>query len=480
MRHGRFTMFVRQFFVKGLAHSSYLLGGSRSCAIVDPQRDIEVYLDAAREMGFRITHILQTHLHADFVSGHMDLAAATGGEIVAPASAECAFAHRAVQAGDVVEIDQVALKVLDTPGHTPEHVGYVATDRSRGPSPAAVFCGDTLFVGDVGRPDLFPGRARELASKLYDSLHTQILSLPDHCEVLPAHGAGSLCGRAMSARRTSTIGYERLYNAALQIADREEFIRSLTTDMPPAPDHFARCSAVNGAGPALVSDMPPVRALPPADFARAAAEPGALMLDVRLYEAFAAMHVPGSWHIDLTGNFATFAGWLLPPDARVLLVCETDAEAAHAATLLRRVGIDRVEGCLAGSLFAWAVAGMDLGHVPLLSAEELNQLARSGGPLQLVDVRAPAEYDQGHIEGAANISAPDLRARHVELDRSLPTALVCSSGHRSSMGCAILKRAGFADVRNVAGGMAGYGARGWAPACPMCVGPHGPRVASAP
>ncbi len=248
-------MIVQQFFVPGLAHSSYLLGGTSTCAIVDPRRDVQVYLDAAKEMGMKITHILETHLHADFISGHLDLAEKTGARIYAPASAHCDFPHQAVAEGDVFSIEDLEIRVLETPGHTPEHITYVVADQARGPEPVGIFCGDTLFVGDVGRPDLFPGKARQLASSLYDSLHGKLLKLPDFCEVFPAHGAGSLCGRAMGAKRTSTIGYERRFNAALQIHGREEFITSLTSNMPEAPDHFSRCSAQNAAGPALVAAL---------------------------------------------------------------------------------------------------------------------------------------------------------------------------------------------------------------------------------
>jgi glyoxylase-like metal-dependent hydrolase (beta-lactamase superfamily II) len=231
-------MFVQQFFVKGIAHSSYLLGGTTTCAIVDPRRDIGIYLDAAKEMGMKITHTSRTHLHADFISGHLDLAELQEAVIYAPKSAKCQFKHKAVAEGDTFKIENMHLRVLETPGHTPEHISYVVTDTSRGSEPVAVFCGDTLFVGDVGRPDLFPGIAEQLANKLYDSLHKKLMTLPDFCEVYPAHGAGSLCGRAMGAKRTSTIGYERKYNSALQISDREAFIKSLTTNMPAAPDHF--------------------------------------------------------------------------------------------------------------------------------------------------------------------------------------------------------------------------------------------------
>ncbi len=248
-------MIVQQFFVKGLAHSSYLLGASNNCAVVDPRRDIDIYLQAAEDMKMKITHILETHLHADFVSGHLDLAQKTGAVIYAPLSAKCAYRHNPLKEGDAFEIEDIQIKVLETPGHTPEHVTYVVTDKARGQEPVCVFCGDTLFVGDVGRPDLFPGRAKELASKLYDSLHSKILLLPDFCEVYPSHGAGSLCGRAMGAKRTSTVGYERKYNAVLQIKKKDEFIKSLTTNMPAVPDHFSRCSEINRKGPSLTKEL---------------------------------------------------------------------------------------------------------------------------------------------------------------------------------------------------------------------------------
>ena len=463
-------MFIQQFFTKGLAHSSYLLGGSETCAIIDPRRDIDIYLQAADDMGMRITHILQTHLHADFVSGHMDLAEATEATIYSPG--ECGFDCQIVSEGTEISIEKLRLKVLETPGHTPEHVSYVVTDTARGQEPVGVFSGDTLFVGDVGRPDLFPGRAQELASKLYDSLHEKLLALPDFCEVYPAHGAGSLCGRAMGAKRTSTIGYERLHNRALLIEERSEFITSLTSNMPAAPDHFSRCSAINGAGPALVKDLPTPEPLIPAAFDQHAKRSNTIVLDTRPYEMFGGQHVPGSYHIDIRGNFATFAGWILPPDQDILLVSMSPEEAAEATVWLRRVGLDRVVGFLKGGTFAWAKEGLMTGHLPQLSVHELQSQERE---LVLVDVRAPSEFQKGHVETAINIPAPELRTRWTELNPALPIATICSTGHRSSMAASIIKQHGFRHVYNVAGGMTAYGAAGYGPKCAMCVIPHGPR-----
>jgi len=467
-------MLVQQFFVKGLAHSSYLLGGTKTCAIVDPCRDIEVYLDAAKTLGMKITHILETHLHADFISGHLDLAEKTGARICAPKAAGCTFDHTPLAEGDTVEIEDMVVRVLETPGHTPEHLSYVVVDQARGPDPVAVFCGDTLFVGDVGRPDLFPGKAQELALSLYHSLHEKLLKLPDFCEVYPAHGAGSLCGRAMGAKRTSTIGYERKYNGALQIKDKDEFIASLTTNMPAAPDHFSRCSAINGSDPTLIRSLPVLAPFDPANLNGLVASRDMVVLDVRSYDAFGGQHVPGSYHIDLGGNFATFAGWIVPPEKDILLVALESGQAEEAAVWLRRVGLDRVVGYLDGGMFEWAKAGLHTGHVGQLSVEEIHQMSTGDRNMTVVDVRAPNEYQGFHIEGAVNIPAPDLRERYSELDPTMPTVLICSTGHRSSLSASILKQHGFRDVFNGAGGMTAYGAAGYGPECPVCVIPHGP------
>lgn len=468
-------MIVQQFFVKGIAHSSYLLGGTKTCAIIDPRRDIDIYIDAAKSLGMKITHILETHLHADFISGHMDLAEKTGATIYAPKAAQFAFDHAALVEGDTFDLEDVKISVLDTPGHTPEHISYVVVDRARGPEPASVFCGDTLFVGDVGRPDLFPGRALELAEKLYVSLHEKLLTLPDYCEVYPAHGAGSLCGRAMGAKRTSTIGYEKQYNAALQIGDKGNFIASLTTNMPAAPDHFKRCSAINGEGPKLVGDIPFIKALEPRAFKEAIALENAVVLDTRAYDSFGGQHVPNAYHIDFGGNFATFAGWVLPPGREVYLVSLDEAQAIEASVWLRRVGVDNIKGFLAGGMFDWAVAGFPTGHVKQVSAYELKELSLKGSKMTLVDVRAPSEYEGFHIEGAINIPTPQLREKYKDLDKSVETVLICSTGHRSSMAASILKQHGFEKVANASGGMTGYTAAGFGPECPVCIVPHGPR-----
>ncbi len=469
-------MLLKHFFVGKIAHSSYILAGKKSCAVIDPERDVDVYIREARAMGVEITHILETHLHADFISGHMDLAKKTGAKIYIARSAECTFDHVALSEGDSIEIEDMLLKVLETPGHTPEHLSYVVIDKSRSDSPIGLFSGDTLFVGDVGRPDLFPDMAEELALKLYHSLHYKLLKLADYVEVYPAHGAGSLCGRAVGSKWRTTIGYERNFNPALQIKDKARFVKSLTQDMPPSPDHFSRCSDINRNGPALVADLPTMEEFAPAQFKERMRVANTVLLDARGYHAFASQHIPDVWHLDLSGNFPTFTGWVMPPDKDILLIADDYNKATEANTWARRVGVDRIVGCLDGGMVAWAVAGFKTSHIGLISAGELHDMITGTTSFVLLDVRAPLEYADTHIEGAINIPVADLRTRHHELNKDKTTVLICSSGNRSTLGASILKQHGFNDVYNVAGGLSGYSAAGYIRECRVCVNPHGSRL----
>lgn len=471
-------MLLKHFFVEKIAHSSYILAGQKSCAVIDPQRDVDIYLQEARKMGFQITHILQTHLHADFISGHMDLANQTGAKIYIAKSAECAFEHVALVEGDTIEFENIHLNVLETPGHTPEHLSFVVTDKNRGESPIGVFVGDTLFVGDVGRPDLFPDMAEELAGKLYHSLHDKLLKLPDYCEVYPAHGAGSLCGRSMGAKYLTTIGYERKYNPALQNEDKGEFIKSLTEDMPSAPDHFSRCSDINRQGPARIEALPRLERLSVADFQERMWNGDVELLDTRNYLAFGGQHIENSWHLDLNGNFPTFAGWVLPIDKDILLIADDDEKAQEGVLWARRVGIDRIVGYLAGGITGWLTAGLPTGRVVQISAEDLHDMILEEDNFTLIDVRAKAEFEENHIKGAINIETADLRTEYQELDSERPTILVCSSGNRSSLGTSILAQKGFNHLLNVTGGMTGYSAAGYTQECRVCANPHGSRYFS--
>lgn len=469
-------MLVQQYYVDGIAHLSYLVGGKTSCAIVDPKRDIEEYVAAAKRLGLKITHILETHLHADFVSGHMDLAKRTGATIYAPKSGGCRYDHVAVGDGSRLDIEDMHIEVLDTPGHTPDCVCYVVTDRSRGDEPVAAFTGDTLFVGDVGRPDLFPGRGDELASKLYANLHGKLLKLPDTCLVYPAHGAGSLCGKAMGAMRVSTIGYERQFNPALQHATEEAFKKALLSGMPEAPDHFARCSDINRQGPALAADLPAPRPMPPGEV-ESLAKDGHLVLDVRDYSGFGGAHVPGAINIDAAHNFPTFAGWLLPPDKPIILVAPSDEQIPLLTTMLRRVGLDQVVGYLEGGMLPWTVGGFLIDRIPTMSIREAHDHCEEGTePLTILDVRAKGEWDMSHVDGAVHMPLPATRIRDSELDRETTIALMCKSGARASTAGSILQAKGFTNLAVIAGGMTAWVAAGLAPECATCALTHGPRI----
>lgn len=471
-------MLIKHFFINKIAHSSYILAGSDGCAVIDPERNIDIYIKAARALGVEITHILQTHMHADFVSGHMDLAEKTGAKIYVAKSAQCSFDHVGLSEGDTIEIEDIVINVLETPGHSPDHLCFVVVDTSRGEDPVCAFVGDTLFVGDVGRPDIFPDIAEELADKLYHSLFDKILKLPDFCEVLPAHGAGSLCGRAMGAKWGSTIGYEKNYNSVLGITDKDAFIKSLTEDMPAAPDHFSRCNDINRKGPALVSQLPNMKDLNAESFKEMIEKEKVAVVDTRSYLAFGSQHIPGSWCLDINGNLPTFAGWVLPTDKDLLVVSDSFKEAEKTNVWLRRVGQDRIVGYLDGGMAGWAVKGYKTNHITQISAEDLHDMVTGSEKFVLLDVRAKEEFEDGHIDGAINIPVADLRERHIELNKEAAIIMICSSGNRSSLGVSILSQHGFKNLYNVAGGMTGYSAAGYTKRCTVCQNPHGSRFYS--
>src|ERR1700674_2282171 len=372
-------MYFEQFYLTCLAHASYMIGSVGEAAVVDPQRDVDIYLKAADEQNLKIRHIFETHLHADFVSGHKELAARTGAKIYIGAQANAEFPHVPLNDGFEVKMGAVRIRALETPGHTPESVCLVITDEEessesksserkssecKAAQPCAVLTGDTLFIGDVGRPDLSKTHtSRELAGLLYDSLHEKLLALPDATKVYPAHGAGSLCGRAMGAERSSTIGTERLTNYALQIASQEEFIAQLTANLPSRPDYFLEDAEINRSGAATLTELPLLPALSPAGLQTLLQQNAHLnvivnVLDVRPGDEFAAGHVPGSINIALSGQFASWAGGILGILSKPVLIGETDAQIEEARMRLARVGIEELRGYLAGGVAAWQKAGL--------------------------------------------------------------------------------------------------------------------------
>jgi len=444
-------MHFEQFYLGCLAHASYLLASEGQAIVVDPQRDVEIYLHAAETRGVSIRHIFETHLHADFVSGHKELAARTGAQIYMGAEAEAQFPHVAVGDGFQLQVGKILVSIRDTPGHTPESICLVITDEEKSSQPWAVLTGDTLFLGDVGRPDLSKRFSpAQLAGMLYDSLHQKLLTLSDEVLVYPAHGAGSLCGRNMRAERVSTIGTERLTNYALQIESREEFIRQLTSHLPARPEYFLQDAEINRAGAPALGDLPALRAMKPAELKSLLAE-GTIALDVRPGEQFAAAHVPGSVNIALSGQFASWAGTLLGLGSRPVLIAESEEAVSEARMRLARVGLEGPQGYLAGGVEAWHKAGLPLSTLPQIRVEELSkQLQQSG--LQVLDVRREPEWEAGHVEGASWWPLDNFKVAAPEIDREAPVAVHCKGGYRSMIACSLLRRAGFENVINVAGG----------------------------
>jgi glyoxylase-like metal-dependent hydrolase (beta-lactamase superfamily II)/rhodanese-related sulfurtransferase len=449
-------MYFEQFYLTCLSHASYMIGSEGEAAVVDPQRDVDIYLKAADEQSLKIRHIFETHLHADFVSGHKELAARTGAKIYIGAQANAEFPHVPFTDGFEVKMGAVRIRALETPGHTPESVCLVITDEEKSAQPCAVLSGDTLFIGDVGRPDLSKTHTSlELAGLLYDSLHEKLLALPDAVMVYPAHGAGSLCGRAMRAERSSTIGTERLTNYALQIASREEFIAQLTANLPNRPDYFLEDAEINRSGAATLTDLPPLPALSPAEV-QALLQQNVNMnvLDVRPGDEFAAGHVPGSICIALAGQFASWAGGILGIHSKPILIGESDAQVEEARMRLARVGIEDLRGYLAGGVAAWRKAGLPVAKTTQISAQELNQKLRSGilRALDVLDVRREGEWQAGHI-AEVQCRALDTFPHGLPLiDQGRPVAVHCKSGYRSIIACSLLERAGHRHVLNVEGG----------------------------
>ncbi len=453
-------MYFEQFYLTCLAHASYMIGSKGEAAVVDPQRDVDIYLKAADEQNLKIRHIFETHLHADFVSGHKELAARTGATIYIGAQANAGFPHVPLTDGFEVKMGAVRIRALETPGHTPESVCLVITDENESGQPCAVLTGDTLFIGDVGRPDLSRTHTpRQLAGMLYDSLHQKLLALPDAVTVYPAHGAGSLCGRAMRAERSSTIGTERLTNYALQIASREEFIAQLTTNLPTRPEYFLEDAEINRSGAATLTELPALPGLSPGEVQtllqhNASVSVNVNVLDVRPGEVFAAGHVPGSINIALSGQFASWAGGILGIHSRPVLVGDTDGQIEEARLRLARVGIEDLRGYLVGGVAAWQKAGLPLLKTPQISARELNQRLREGSwrALDVLDVRREGEWQAGHI-AQVQCRALDTFAQGMPaIDRERPVAVHCKSGYRSMIACSLLERAGHRNVINVAEG----------------------------
>jgi len=450
-------MYFKQFYLGCLAQASYMIGSDGEAAVVDPRRDVDAYLDEAEAQGLKIKHVIETHLHADFVSGHRELAKRTGARIYMSEKAGAKFPHVPVREGHEIKFGEVVLRFLETPGHTPESVSVLVFDRAKSEEPQAVLTGDTLFIGDVGRPDLLGAKmsAQELAGMLYDSLHGKLLKLPDSVEVYPAHGAGSLCGRNISNETSSTIGQQRQFNYALRPMPREEFVKMMTTDLPEAPAYFGRDVQINREGALPLEELPAPPALSAQEVARMQ-ESGAAILDTRPAAQYGAGHIPGSWNIGLAGQFASWAGTFFKPETPVVLIAEEEQRVKEARMRLARVGLENVAGYLTGGLLSWNSAGLPLATTEQITVDELAARVREKADLQVLDVRRPGEWQAGHIPSARHIPLDTLPERAGEVAADTPVAAICAGGYRSSIATSILEQQGFRKITNVIGGMTAW------------------------
>ncbi|MGE0491117.1 MAG: rhodanese-like domain-containing protein [Vulcanimicrobiota bacterium] len=447
------SLFFKQFRRPGLAQLAYLVGDKSKglAAIVDPCRDVRDYLETARQAGLRITHAIETHIHADFVSGTREVREAVGARVVGGKSDDYSFELDQFSEGDAIELGGVRLQAIHTPGHTPEHLSYLLFDRSQGDEPIAVFTGDTLFNLDVGRPDLVGDDGGvENARALYGSLFDKLLPLGDRVEVYPGHGAGSACGKSIGGRDQTTIGTERRFNEALKERSRADFVEWLTADLPEPPSHYRRLKKVNAAGAALAGPCPAApQPLTPEEFQALMRQEGTVILDTRSMLAFGGGHIPAALNIPLLPQFVSWAGQMIDPQSKLLLVVENVRDLLTLREHLFRIGLDNLAGYLHGGMASWQEQARPLASVEQWTVQELDR--RRQESITILDVRSPQEWHHGRIPGAVHQFIAHLEENLDVLERARPIAVYCGTGYRASIGASILKRNGFDRVINIPG-----------------------------
>jgi len=466
-------MYFRHIYEDGLAQASYVIGcqASGEAIVIDPRRDIDVYLDVAEKEGLRIRYVTETHIHADFLSGARELAAATGAELLLSDEGgrdwRYQFPHRGLRGGEVIELGNLQLTILHTPGHTPEHISFLLTDTPASQHPLMLFTGDYVFVGDVGRPDLLEeaahmqGTKEPAARTMFRSLRL-FRELPDFVQVWPGHGAGSACGKALGAVPSSTVGYEKLSNWALQIEDEDRFVRELLSGQPEPPPYFARMKKLNKEGPRILGSLPHPTRLALTRFHQLWQD-GVLIVDTRDKLAFAGGHVPGSLNIQDTRSFSTWAGWMLSEDQPFVLIAD-ERRIDGLSRALIRIGLDDVAGYLP-NLRQWTQMGNPLTVLAQITAPELYARLRSN-EVQVIDVRTHSEYIESHIPGAIHIHAGHLVHHLDEIPRHKPLVINCLGGDRSSVAASYLQAQGFTQVINLTGGIRSW----WAERYPVETG----------
>ncbi|MGE4293610.1 MAG: rhodanese-like domain-containing protein [Desulfovibrio sp.] len=450
-------MYFKQITVPGLGCFSYAIGcpGAKAMAVVDPKRDIQDYLDISREEGMKITQIIDTHVHADHVSGAHELRAATGAEIMMYETSPVDFRFSKVREGQRLEIGNARLEFLHTPGHTPDALSVLVTDLSRSEEPWMILTGDVLFVGDIGRPDLAGADVLdEQVRNLHNTLYKKFLDLPDYLEVFPSHGMGSLCGKGMSSKTSSTLGFERKHNPMLQFASFEEFRKVMTGEFPTRPKSFSHIIQTNKDGAPLLECCPLEKALSPERFEESIQE-GTLVIDTRDTAAFGGFHIPGSLNIGFENQLANWVGMVVPPDADLILVVENKDKYDAMVTELHRIGYDRIFGYLAGGINSWLLSGRELDKLDQVSANELRRLSGEKG-LHIVDVRTPGEVKGGIIPGAGHTPLAEVLEKGLALSKDAKTVIYCGSGYRSNIAASALKKLGYGNVHSLAGGVTAW------------------------
>lgn len=461
-------MDLRQFVVEGLGHISALIADDARgvAAVVDPRRDIDVYLRAAAERGWRITNVIETHLHNDYVSGGRELAAAVGARHVIGAGAQLAHDHVAVRDGESFDVGSLRFRALHTPGHTPEHVAYVVADRTRADDPMLLFSGGSLLVGAVGRTDLLGAeQAEPYARQMFASLHDRLLSHEDYVELLPTHGGGSLCSKDIATTPRSTVGFERRHNGLLAIEDVGYFVRALLDGQPAFPRYFARMRPINQAGPVPLGSVPQPRPLTADEVADLLAG-DAVAIDLRSPADYLVAHLPSALSIPAGSSFGTWLGWIVPHDRPLVLVLDGAHAWDDAIRQALRIGYDNVRGYLQGGMSNWQSRGRPVEASAGATVGELRRWLEAGagadrGQPLLIDVRQRDEYEQAHVPGALHIMAGDLPDRLAELPRDRPIATICTVGYRSSVAAGLLRREGFSDVTWISGGVPAWRAAGY-------------------
>ena len=450
-------MFFKQFTVTGMGCLSYIIGCPQAgiACIVDPKRDVDDYIKVARENNLKITHIFETHVHADHISGNMELQSRTGAEICMGAGTPATFAFKPVNEGDIFEFGSVKVEALSTPGHTPNSISLLVTDTVRNEKPWMILTGDCMFVGDVGRPDLAGKELiHEQAENLYDSLFNKLTRLPEGIEIFPAHGEGSLCGKGMSSKSSSTIGYEKESNPVFKLS-QEDFLLSMTGSFPDRPKSFTHIITTNKSGVPLLDRCPVLRDLTPLQVKKEI-DRGVVILDTRDTASFGGVHIPGSINIGFAKQTANWIGMVIEPDAELILVVTSEKAYSDMLVELHRIGYDKVIGYLYGGMTSWQEAGMPIEQLWQISASRLHEKITNGNISHLFDVRSEIEWNSGHIKEAQHLPLNQLLKETPDIPRDEEVIVTCGVGYRGNIAASYLQSQGFQHVHSLAGGMTAW------------------------